>query len=194
MTIVFLLLAASGTSGQSCLVDIDCQGGLMCEAQVCVPMRQQAAPAQAPAPYVPQMVLPPPRLQTRPNGGLLPPNAHLEERPRTGLIIGGAVTLGAVWVLTWTFTTASCYNCKNGMVASSFVPVVGPFLQAAIQGNQGSAFFVLDGLVQSVGLGLIIAGAVLHKEVLVYDVGPIHAQMTPTANAHGGGFSVQGAF
>ncbi len=95
-----------------------------------VPNRAVAAPSEAPAPGavpsgatpIPGYAYPPPPPYGYPppaygvyptplrapesvpyNGGPVPAGYHIEERPRRGLIIGGAVTLGVPWVLGITF-------------------------------------------------------------------------------------------
>src|SRR4051812_17276499 len=65
------------------------------------PAPPQPYPAYAPAPSAPAA-----RLRYR-EGMPPPPGYHLEENPRKGLVISGAVVLGATWLLSSAIGAAS---------------------------------------------------------------------------------------
>ena len=132
----------------------------------------------------------------------MPQGAHIEERPRLGLIIGGAVVFGIFWVSDWTLTIASCTFCDGKQIPLSFIPVLGPFLQVAFLRYRTSAeyvaapFLVIDGLMQGLGAGLLLGGLFSNHKVLVYD-GPYGMQgvVTPIAMPGGGaGIATMGTF
>jgi hypothetical protein len=128
-----------------------------------------------------------------------PPGLHLESKPITGLIVAGAAAIGGLWAVTWAETWAGCQNCSSGVTAASFVPVFGPFIEAALIKPQDSsnilaAFLVLDGFFQSAGAALIVIGSVLHRDVLVYDVGPVRGAVMPTGSKNSVGLSLVGQF
>ncbi len=152
----------------------------MCEQKVCV----AAVPAREPTIQLPAIP------QSAPDGRA-PYGTHVEQRPRTGMIVGGSVLLGTLWIITWTSSWAGCYQCEQGTVITSFIPVLGPFIEAGIVSSGGAngaaPFLVADGLLQGLGAGLIVAGYMLKRDVLVYDVGPLRATLTPISTPHGGG-------
>ena len=186
MSFVFLFLSAT-----TCQLDADCRGGFVCERSACVPAQAVGAPrvifnvAGSP--------------KANPNGEPPPPGMHLESRSRSSLIIAGSATLAAMWGLTWTESWAGCHNCDASVVAASFVPVLGPFIEAALlKQSDGSAslapFLVFEGMVQLGGLAMIVIGTVLHHDVLVYDVGPVRASLMPSGAKDGAGLALVGRF
>lgn len=130
-----------------------------------------------------------------------------EERPRLGLIIGGAVTLGAVYLLHVTvtgFTQAfdcDVYNssCSNATYWPNYIPVVGPWIMMgyvdpsyASLARLGLAF---SGLAQGAGLAMLIVGAATRHRVPVYaTVGKTRIDFAPSFLAGGGGLAAVGRF
>jgi hypothetical protein len=135
------------------------------------------------------------------DGDPIPEGAHVESQRRLGLIIGGAVTFGVLWVFDWSFTIAACALCNSAQIPLSFIPVFGPFLQVATLHYQNGAeiaaapFLVIDGLLQATGVGLLLGGVLTTRKVLVYD-GPYGMQgvIMPMAYVGGGGLATMGTF
>jgi hypothetical protein len=93
-------------------------------------------------------------------GDPIPPGYEITTRPRRGLIIGGAVTLGTTWLLS--ATTASFLESYGGTnpLWPLYIPVVGPFITLGTAESEGAGTFILiiDGVAQAGGLAMLIAG------------------------------------
>jgi hypothetical protein len=92
-----------------------------------------------------------------------PTGFHYELRPRYGLVIGGSITFGVFWMT----------SVSIGIGFSDYalvVPVIGPFLDIH-PGNDGitNMYLMLDGLAQTAGMAMLLAGALTRKKVLVRD-------------------------
>jgi hypothetical protein len=104
-------------------------------------------------------------------GDPVQPGYHPTTRIRRGLVIGGAVTFGTTYLLT-AFTAAILVEggSNNGSIYGPlFAPVLGPFITIGTAHASGSGTFVLvlDGLAQTGGLAMLIAGLVAPKTALV---------------------------
>jgi hypothetical protein len=84
------------------------------------------------------------------------------------LLIGGACTLGASYLLSATIGLAvmgqseyECIDCKD-VGPWLLLPVLGPFIGAG-QAVEGGGLLSLLGVVQVAGLGLLIGGIVRYK-------------------------------
>src|SRR5262249_13959972 len=115
-------------------------------------------------------------------GDPIPAGAHVEERVKTPLIIAGAIMFGVAWVFEWTFTIAACSRCDAMQIPMSFVPVVGPFLQAPVGLNAAghnvtnngalylaAPFEIIQGFLEAGGVAMLIVGAATTHKVLIYD-------------------------
>jgi len=117
------------------------------------------------------------------NGGPIPQGYHLEERPRRGLIIGGALTLGIPWMLGVTIASTDDFSNASGWL---IVPALGPWITIAARNksyscnnypNSGSCeddnavrtMLILDGLTQAAGTIMLIYGVSSTKKVLAPD-------------------------
>lgn len=196
MFFALIFIAVPVALGGTCQDDGVCQRGLVCEKNACVVLAPQADSVSDPVHSVAAQV---PRLEL--DASAPPLGLHLEQQPRTGLVIGGAVTLGSMWLLTWTITAASSspcdnlYNhCNHAMVPVSIIPVAGPIIEAFMTKGAVIPFLVVDGFVQAAGVAMMMAGVILHRDVLVYDIGPVHAQLSPLPNLHGAGFGALASF
>jgi hypothetical protein len=126
-------------------------------------------PPPQPQPYYYQ---PPP--QMRP--------CHEELQPRYGLIIAGAAVLGA----SWSVNAAVAWMADEWRLA---VPVVGPFMEITqvdtsydVTNRLLVGLLVFDGLIETAGAAMLLAGAVTHQRVRVYDKGTTQVSIVPTAN------------
>jgi hypothetical protein len=101
----------------------------------------------------------------------IPPGYRTEERMRKGLVIGGAVTFGTMYLLT-ALGAAICSDA-GGTCGALYVPAIGPFIQMGQSSTATGGFFLaLDGVVQLGGVAMLIAGIAAPKTVLVRnDVG-----------------------
>lgn len=105
-------------------------------------------------------------------------------RPNVGLIVGGSVMLGSMWVITALTAGGLSAICNDNFSSSGssgcsntywplFIPVVGPFIQMNYVQNDSArslSYFglALDGLVQVSGLVMIIVGAAVRQRVPIY--------------------------
>jgi hypothetical protein len=135
-----------------------------------VPPPVVAPPPMQPQPYYYQPAAP----QMRP--------CHEELQPRYGLIIAGAVVLGA----SWSINAAVAWMADEWRLA---VPVAGPFMEISqvdtsydVTNRMLVGLLVFDGLIQTAGAAMLIAGAATHQRVRVYDKGPTQVSIVPTAN------------
>jgi hypothetical protein len=178
------------------------------------PPAQPAPPGYPPSPYAPPQQPPPAyppapdappgwtapgysnqyRYQPMPmelryvEGRPIPPNYHLETRPRKGLVISGSIIFGVPYFLSLSVAASSKYVPDRWLYA----PIVGPFVDLGNrkencttigQGNFGSTttcsddsserfFLMADGLMQVAGTTMLILGLALPQQLLVRDDAP----------------------
>ena len=169
------------------------------------------APMQAPPPppaIPPPMVVPPPGgyyqqpyaqqpyAQQQPYYYQQPPRLfHEEMQPNYGLMVAGLVIFGA----SWSINAASAYVADEWKLA---VPVIGPFMETQ-NVNTGPGYeanrmlvglLVFDGLIESAGAIMLVAGAMTHHKVRVYDRPHASVSVVPTAGPAGGGLAAFGRF
>lgn len=108
-------------------------------------------------------------------GDPVPDGYRKATRIRRGLVIAGATTFGAAWMLS--VITASISVDVHGGVsgnmtesdsATLYIPVAGPFVSLATYDPSatGSLTLVLDGLAQSGGIAMLIAGLAAQQTYL----------------------------
>jgi hypothetical protein len=115
--------------------------------------------------------------------GPVPPGYHVETRDRSGLVLGGAVLLGASYVPT-AAAAAVCEQEHCGGTAGLFVPVVGPLIAALAHDTSGRraeaggpgrdvvwlGLMSVDFAAQAGGATMLVLGLTLQpKQVLVED-------------------------
>jgi hypothetical protein len=118
---------------------------------------------------------------------------HEELRPNYGLMVAGLVMFGA----SWSINAASAYVADEWKLA---VPLVGPFMetQNVYTGTGYEAnrmlvgLLVFDGLIECAGAIMLVAGAITHHKVRVYD--PPRVSVVPTAGPSGAGLAAFGRF
>lgn len=146
-------------------------------------------------------------------GGPIPPGYHLETRARRGLVIAGAVVTGVPWALSVTFAGGSDFPNHSGWL---LVPGLGPWLtlltrnqtrdcsSSSSSSNDGDVcdagiktLLILDGLMQTAGSIMFIAGVASPKTLVVRDfVGSnlnLHFNPAPIGR-HGYGAVLSGSF
>jgi hypothetical protein len=149
-----------------------------------VPVPQPAPQAQYDAQY------PQPRAATTPGMELpyddrqpIPPGYRLVEQRRRGLIIAGSIVTGIPWAFSVTGAVAADFDNESGFL---LIPALGPWLMLAAGGAKnrdcGSddfgdacnsdqaglrAVLVLDGLAQTAGAVMFVAGMASTRKRLV---------------------------
>ena len=160
------------------------------------PMSQTTQPT-----YIPQSVaLSGPReIGSYEEGDRVPSGYHTETRVRRGLIVGGAVTFGVLYLFSVLAAAqgadeagAHGTNRQEGLYA----PVVGPFIPlATAETSTGKAFLFIDGLGQVAGAAMLIGGLTSTKTVLVRnDLGSAPQLVPMRVGKDGMGFGLSGSF
>jgi hypothetical protein len=177
------------------------------------PYGDEPAPVVVPPPMPPAPPVPPPIVAPPPPQGYyqqpyyynysqpqapvyVQPQArvfHEELRPNYGLMVAGLVILGS----SWSINAASAYLADEWKLA---VPLVGPFMETQ-NINTGSGYeanrmlvglLVFDGLIECAGAIMLVAGAITHHRVRVYDQPRV--SVVPTAGSSGAGLAAFGRF
>jgi len=109
---------------------------------------------------------PPPIIESWDDEAPVPPGYVPRTRRNDGLIISGATVMSSFWLVSGAF------GAVMGTVDSGWlpltVPVVGPFIGlATLEGDVAAALLVADGLAQTAGLGLLLAGVFAEETVLI---------------------------
>jgi hypothetical protein len=133
------------------------------------PLQQQTQ-----AVYVPQSVaLSGPRVITDyEEGEPIPAGYHADTRVRRGLVVGGAITFGIMYLFS--VLGGSVMNDASQSSGSAergdflFVPVAGPFLQMTkTESSTGNVTLAIDGIAQAAGATMLIVGITSPRTVLV---------------------------
>jgi hypothetical protein len=140
-----------------------------------------------------------PKVMDYDEGQPVPPGYHVETRVRKGLAIAGGVMFGTFYLFSaFGAAIASDNNDRNAW--PFWVPAIGPFIalgtekNTSLSHNDASSsltfLYVLDGLIQTGGLAMFIAGIALPSQKLVRDdVGllhdKVHIRPSPIALGHG---------
>jgi hypothetical protein len=162
-------------------------------------------PAQPLPPVPPPLVVPPPggyyqQPYAQPyqqpyyqQPQMAPRLFHEEMQPNYGLMVAGLVIFGA----SWSINAMSAYLADEWKLA---VPLIGPFMetQNIYTGSGYDAnrmlvgLLVFDGLIETAGAIMLVAGAITHHKVRIYD----HARVSvvPTAGPAGAGLAAFGRF
>src|SRR6185369_877974 len=144
-------------------------------------------------PYAQPYYYPPPQqMQMQPCPLPQPRLFHEEMQPNYGLMVAGLVVLGA----SWSINAATAWVADEWKLA---VPVVGPFMETQNVSTGDSdanrmliGLLVFDGLIETAGAIMLVAGAITHPKVKVYDHPRV--SVVPTAGPAGGGLAAFGTF
>lgn len=141
------------------------------------------------------------------DGEPIPPGYHRVTRIRQGLVIGGALTFGITYLATALIGAAASdigkatcdtpTSCSTGRSAKLLlIPVAGPFTLLSTGWASADFFLVLNGLVQTAGVGMLIGGIAAPKTILVRnDLAKIEIKPTPmTFGQNSAGFGFTGTF
>jgi hypothetical protein len=120
-------------------------------------------------------------------------------RTHKGLIIGGAVTLGATYLATAFIGAVAADFLKaegsNISVAPVFVPVVGPWLEIGETDSAIAKFYLtVSGLGQAAGAVMLLYGITSSRTVLVRNDQLIVTSIAPMIAPGASGLSVVGRF
>jgi hypothetical protein len=111
-------------------------------------------------------------------GDPIPPGYHQDTRIRKGLVIAGAVTFGSLYLTTILITAGVQGICDADGVSGDcdeasalYVPAIGPFIAiGTLDANAPAAVFLaINGLGQSAGVAMLVAGLAARENVLVRD-------------------------
>lgn len=137
------------------------------------PYRYQSGPGVAPPRYIPYT-----------EGDPIPDGYERDTRVRKGLVIGGAVTLGVLWGVTAIFggIFTDLGSLGGDAYVPLFIPAVGPFIAVETMHTDvaGGAVLIIDGVAQTAGLAMFIAGLAAQEQVLRRTVANgIDVELTP---------------
>ncbi len=140
---------------------------------------QQPPPVVQGQTYAPFTYAQGPRTLPYEEGQPVPPGYSPREKPRIGLIIAGAVTLGVSYLfsvlafavddsVSCDFDTGTGDACESDLWPLT-IPVAGPFLTLGTTGGaqEGLMILILDGLAQVGGVAMLVLGLSSKKTVLV---------------------------
>lgn len=121
------------------------------------------------------------------------------QRTRKGLIIGGAVTLGATYLATaFIGAVADDFNKAEGSnvdIAPLYIPVAGPFLEIGETDSAVARFYLaVSGLGQTAGAIMLLYGLSSSRTVLVRNDQLIVTSLAPMIAPGASGLSVVGRF
>jgi len=174
------------------------------------PMQQQTQQI-----YVPQSVaMSGPRvIKDYEEGDPIPPGYHADTQMKKGLVIGGAITFGCMYLFSviagaamddtnkrYTFSSSGSSTTSGGAENSGtflYIPVAGPFLQMTrTETATGNVFLAIDGIAQAAGATMLIVGLTSPKTVLIRnDLAEV--KVTPMRmgmNGSGTGLGLVGTF
>ncbi len=130
-------------------------------------------------------------------GDPIPDGYAPDTRVRRGLAIGGGVTLGVLWAFTAVFGAVflDVGSLDDDAYIPLFFPAVGPFIAVAtMEANvAGGAVLVIDGIAQTAGLAMFIAGLAAPEPVLRRKDG-LRVDIQPLAAPGHYGLGLTGAF
>ncbi len=124
----------------------------------------------------------------------VPSGYHTETRVRKGLVVGGAVTFGVMYLLT-AFGASVAHDVGGGADAL-YVPVLGPFIQMGNSDSSSGRFLLaVDGAAQAAGAAMLIYGIAAPKTVLVRNDLGLTTHIVPMRMGNGGtGLGLVGTF
>lgn len=115
-------------------------------------------------------------------GDPIPPGYHRETSIRKGLVIGGAVTFGTLYLVS-ALTAAAVSDLSGGEdFVPLYIPVAGPFVTIGTSDAPagGAVLLAVDGVAQAGGLAMLILGLAVPRDELVRnDVGGTDLRLTP---------------
>jgi hypothetical protein len=135
-------------------------------------------------------------------GEPIPPGYRRVERTRRGLIVGGSVLFGSMYLVSVLVAAANDDVARNNGTSSPtdalYVPAVGPFVQMLLKSNGalGNVALAMDGLAQCGGIAMFVVGLAVPKALLIRETlenGPT-LRMAPLLAKGTTGLSLVGTF
>jgi hypothetical protein len=131
-------------------------------------------------------------------GDPIPPGYRVKSGVRKGMVIGGFVTFGVLWLVSaLTAGTADSIAGGTSSLAPLYIPAVGPFITIGTANSRGAGtvVLVLDGVAQTGMLALGIIGLAAPKTELVRnDIGRnIRWTVAPMLTADTTGLGIVGS-
>jgi len=132
-------------------------------------------------------------------GEPVPDGYHVAQRVRTGLVVGGAVTFGVLYLIS-VMGAAIVHDVNNGVGGTDnadalFIPGVGPFVQMTKTSSaSGNVFNAIDGIAQCGGIAMLLVGLTSPRNVLVRNDLGATILPAPYLSASGGGIGLVGRF
>ena len=182
-------------------------------AQSAPPPPQPYPPQGQPYPPQPQPYPPPPQYMYPPQpypqgqyqypatlpyeeGRPIPQGYHTRTTVRKGLIIGGSITFGVLYLFSLIAADAerqtSARNGSSRELEALYIPGIGPFI-AASKVKDTSSILIIDGVGQCAGLFMFIAGFAFPKtELIRNDLGSL--RLAPLVGKGQSGLSLVGTF
>ncbi len=122
-------------------------------------------------PYQPAPPPPGPARMKYSEGDPVPPGYRVENRTRTGLVIGGSIMFGIMYGVTASFGGT---GTDTGWL---YVPVAGPFIYSSTLDSEWAGiarfFLYMDGLIQAGGAAMLIVGLVGKTELVRNDIAKV---------------------
>ncbi len=129
------------------------------------------------------------------DGDPIPQGFTVRSRANKSLVIAGSITFGVPYILSvLTAGTTLSADASNGAeFAPLFVPVLGPFITIGTAHAEGAGTFwlVVDGLAQTGGMAMFIAGLVLEEKYLQRTM---QASLKPEVLINPGGMNLKWRF
>ncbi len=151
-----------------------------------------------PSYYVPQSVAMsgPRKITDWQEGEPIPAGYHPVTRMRTGLVVGGAVTFGVMYLFFGVLPGAIGMDAHHGEYGAFFAPIVGPFIMMPQTGSASlNVLLALDGIAQAAGAAMLIAGIAAPKTILIRNDLGLTVKPTPMSfGKNSGGFGFVGTF
>ena len=133
-------------------------------------------------------------------GDPFPAGYHPVQRTRKGLVVGGAVTFGCLYLISLLIAAANTDAAKADNRSSEadalYIPAIGPFVQMARTSSAtANVFLALDGIAQAGGIAMFVAGISMPKTVLVRDASTSPTlHLAPLVGRGSTGLAVMGTF
>jgi hypothetical protein len=123
-------------------------------------------------------------------GGRIPKEATLTKQPNMALVGAGLGVIATAYIPSVITAAVSCppqADCIAKGAGWLYLPVVGPFITAAMAPTiGGAALAAFDGGIQTTGAVLAIAGLVAQKKFVVWQDKTTSLHVTPGAGANAG--------
>jgi hypothetical protein len=163
-----------------------------------------APPVQGQPYYVQQAPLSPPAAPSGPriikgwdDAQPIPAGYHLESHARTGLVVGGAVLFGTMYLISALVAAgdADAHSGSSNPAGALWAPAIGPFIQMTQTSSATAGLFLaIDGLAQIGGIAMFTAGLASPRTDLVRNDFGLHLSVAPIVGRDHTGLGLVGTF